>query len=264
MPVRLIAADMDGTFLDDRSTFDHDRFHRVMNSLRTRGIRFVAASGNQTVKMQRLFQAFPDVDFIGQNGAEIQLHGTPLEAATFTPETVKRILTIMDQFSAAQVAVCGVTTVWIRSDADPRFAHDMRAYYPHVVAVPNLMPYTQGVVKFDMIGAPQAMTAMLTPLHQALTGLAVPTASGTGIIDLIQPGRDKAWALQQISKKLDIPASDMLVFGDGANDLSMFRFAGQAVAMANAAAAIRAEAADVALANTESGVMAYIETHVLL
>ena len=28
-PVRLIAADMDGTFLDDHSTFDHDRFQQV-------------------------------------------------------------------------------------------------------------------------------------------------------------------------------------------------------------------------------------------
>lgn len=262
-PVRLIAADMDGTFLDDHSTFDHDRFQQVYTQLQERGIRFVAASGNQTIKMQRLFADFPNVDFIGQNGAEIQLHGEPLTAATFAPETVTKMLQIMTAYPAAQVAVCGIETVWIRQDADPQFAANMRGYYPHVTAVPDLAPYTQDIVKFDMIGDPQAMDKLAEPLRQSLAGLAVPTASGTGIIDLIQPGLDKAWALHQLSQRLTIAPAEMWAFGDGANDLSMFRYVGHSVAMANAAVAIQRAADAVAPANIASGVLAYIEQHVL-
>ena len=263
MGIRLIAADMDGTFLDDKSQFDHDRFGRVYRALRQQDIRFVPASGNQTVKMQRLFADFPEVDFIGQNGAEIKLHGEPLAAKTFAPETVSEILQIMTRFPAAQVAVCGIDTVWIRQDADPEFAGNMRDYYPQVVAVPTLTGCTQGIVKFDMIGEPGAMDEMMPLLQSTLADLAVPTASGTGIIDLIQPGLDKAWALEQISHQLNIAPDEMMAFGDGENDLSMFRYVGQAVAMDNAAATVKTAANAIAPANTESGVLTYIEQNVL-
>lgn len=45
-PPRLIAVDMDGTFLDSNSEYDRDRFDRLHRRLRALNIRFVVASGN--------------------------------------------------------------------------------------------------------------------------------------------------------------------------------------------------------------------------
>lgn len=45
--VRLIAVDMDGTFLDANSSYDRERFARLHGHLAERGVQFVVASGHQ-------------------------------------------------------------------------------------------------------------------------------------------------------------------------------------------------------------------------
>ena len=55
----------------------------------------------------------------------------------------------------------------------------------------------------------------------------------------------------------------MIACGDGYNDLSMIRFAGLGVAMANAAKEIQAEADFVTLSNEEDGIAHVIDRFIL-
>ena len=50
-PVRMVAVDMDGTFLNDDKTFDVERFERILTRLSRHGIYFVVASGNTYTKL---------------------------------------------------------------------------------------------------------------------------------------------------------------------------------------------------------------------
>lgn len=47
MSIKLIAVDMDGTFLSDQKTYNRDRFMVQYQQMKRQGIRFVVASGNQ-------------------------------------------------------------------------------------------------------------------------------------------------------------------------------------------------------------------------
>lgn len=47
MTIKLVATDMDGTFLNDDKHFDKERFQRVYDYMNQNDIRFVSASGNQ-------------------------------------------------------------------------------------------------------------------------------------------------------------------------------------------------------------------------
>ncbi len=47
MSIKLIAVDMDGTFLSDQKTYNRDRFMAQYQQMKRQGIRFVVASGNQ-------------------------------------------------------------------------------------------------------------------------------------------------------------------------------------------------------------------------
>ena len=47
MSVKLIAVDMDGTFLSDAKTYNRPRFLNQYQRMREQNIRFVVASGNQ-------------------------------------------------------------------------------------------------------------------------------------------------------------------------------------------------------------------------
>lgn len=47
MPIKLIASDMDGTFLTANDMYNQARFERVLSEMTKRDMKFVAASGRQ-------------------------------------------------------------------------------------------------------------------------------------------------------------------------------------------------------------------------
>ena len=51
----MIAVDMDGTFLDENSSYDHQEFFKIYQKLKKNGIRFVVASGNPLKQLQNQF-----------------------------------------------------------------------------------------------------------------------------------------------------------------------------------------------------------------
>ncbi len=56
--VKVIASDMDGTFLDDNGAFDANQFQTQLDRLEDKGMHFISASSNQ---YQHLLGLFKDV-----------------------------------------------------------------------------------------------------------------------------------------------------------------------------------------------------------
>jgi HAD superfamily hydrolase (TIGR01484 family) len=71
-------------------------------------------------------------------------------------------------------------------------------------------------------------------LHEAIGDIMVSVHTGNGSIDLIIPGVHKANGLRQLQKLWGIDDSEVVVFGDGGNDIEMLRQAGFSFAMENA------------------------------
>ena len=67
-------------------------------------------------------------------------------------------------------------------------------------------------------------------------------------------GIDKAKALDTVLKPMGYVEEEMIAFGDGHNDATMLKYAGTAVAMANAVDALKEIADDVTLSNDEDGI----------
>lgn len=59
MRIKLIAVDMDGTFLSDQKTYNRERFMAQYRQMKERGIRFVVASGNQYYQLISFFPNWP-------------------------------------------------------------------------------------------------------------------------------------------------------------------------------------------------------------
>lgn len=55
MSIKLIAVDMDGTFLSDQKTYNRERFMAQYQQMKAQGIRFVVASGNQYYQLISFF-----------------------------------------------------------------------------------------------------------------------------------------------------------------------------------------------------------------
>lgn len=81
-------------------------------------------------------------------------------------------------------------------------------------------------------------------------------------LDIAPQGVDKSTALERVRSWLGIAPADVLVMGDGRNDVGMFRWArehgGRAIAMAQGPAEVLAEASETTVSVQEGGVAAIL------
>ena len=72
MTIKVIATDMDGTFLTNNKTYDKVLFNRLFDKFMADDIKFVVASGNQ---YRQIIQQFPkhkhQMTFVAENGGHI-------------------------------------------------------------------------------------------------------------------------------------------------------------------------------------------------
>lgn len=99
-------------------------------------------------------------------------------------------------------------------------------------------------------------------LQAALAGRANVGRSQPYYCDVIPPGIDKGRLVDFLAERLGVPQVEILVLGDMENDLQMFRRAGFAVAMGNAAEEVKRAAHATTSSNEEDGFAVAIERYV--
>ena len=114
-----------------------------------------------------------------------------------------------------------------------------------------------------IVGDPTPLHELELRLAKELEGKMDVYRSADFFLECVPLGIDKARALDRLISSLGISREEIIACGDGYNDLSMIRFAGLGVAMANAAKDIQSEADFVTLSNEEDGVAHVIEHFIL-
>lgn len=82
-------------------------------------------------------------------------------------------------------------------------------------------------------------------------------------INVVDPGVSKGKALEALSSYLGVPLSEVMVIGDGTNDLPIFSLAGRAIAMGNAPDEVKGVADYVTLDVDQNGLAVAIEKFLL-
>jgi hydroxymethylpyrimidine pyrophosphatase-like HAD family hydrolase len=104
---------------------------------------------------------------------------------------------------------------------------------------------------------PEPFTALVA---DAVGDLVEVTRQGyRGLVEMSRRGVTKGSALATIAAELEVSAVDILAFGDMPNDVTMMRWAGRSVAMANAHPEVLAATEEVTLTNVQDGVAVYLE-----
>ena len=111
-------------------------------------------------------------------------------------------------------------------------------YYHRLEYVDNFDNLEDIFFKFGLNLSDELIPQVQKALHEAIGDIMVPVHTGNGSIDLIIPGVHKANGLRQLQKLWGIDDSEVVVFGDGGNDIEMLRQAGFSFAMENAGSAV--------------------------
>ncbi len=258
MRVRLVAVDMDGTFLRPDQTYDRERFLGLRERMRRAGVRFVVASGNQYWQLRSFFEPDDEVAYAAENGHFVYDvgHELPFFAPPPRPEVARELIAVLDRRRLPYLASGphgAVAPSWIGPD-DVAWG---RRYYPRLEVLDDLLPVADGLVKASL-HVPDPI-AVAGELEQVFAGRVTPVVAGPVDVDLNVPGHDKADGLRRLAARWGIDLAEAVAFGDNHNDLEMLREVGLAVAMSNARPEVRRVADRIAPPNTADGVLEILD-----
>jgi hypothetical protein len=115
-----------------------------------------------------------------------------------------------------------------------------------------------GMVSFGARADVVAGAAALAHLGGSVESWWGPLASAD-LLEAVAPAGTKGRAVRRLAELLGLQPRDVVAIGDNSNDLDMLRYAGTAVAMANATPEVRAAAHFVTASNAEAGVAAALD-----
>lgn len=259
--IKLVAVDIDGTFVRSDYTYDIPRFQRVLARMNAAGCRFVVASGNQYYQLRDLFpDCHQELAFVAENGAYVKDKNKLIFAADMPKETVDFVIDVCGEYPEISNVLCGVDSAYCqRGTVSQAFFEHTKIYYHRLKWVDDLKAVKDQILKFAPTVPEEKTYFYYDLLRERLKGRVQPTTSGHGSIDLILPGCHKASGLKRLVERWGISPEQCAAFGDGGNDIEMLRYCGHSFAMGNAPADVKRAAKQVCLSNEEDGVLDTLE-----
>jgi len=254
----LIAVDLDGTLFHT----DHQVSARTIETLHAvvaRGHRIVVATGRGLHSaMPRLQRLPPGTRLVCSNGAyEVDRQdglitwATPM-AATTSSVVRQRVLDHLPTASFGWETVHGLGYE-VAFEREAGGAHTLEQGGRHAP------PGESDVLKL-FVKTPERRGGDLARTLQALLEDTVEvSASSVPFVEVMAAGATKGAALARIAADLGIEPSRTMAFGDGQNDVSMLRWAEEAVAMGNAVPELKDIADAYAPSHADDGVARFLE-----
>ncbi len=269
MTIKLIAVDMDGTFLNDENDYNRARFAQQFRQLSAKGIHFAAASGSQFQRLVDQFLPFKDqMDFISDNGAIVHARDALLFASEIPHQLVNQTLAVLKQHYPQPMALTtlsGVNRAYVDSETPEPIFQLIKRYYNSLIRLDHLFDVDPATlddqlvkiaVSFDQtVNTEAVIPEMITQLQPGLSAM----NSGFNTEDIGVSGVSKETGLQHLQERYGIQNDEIMTFGDNENDLDMLTMTPHGYAMANAHADVLAKAPHRTDSNNDEGVLNVID-----
>jgi hypothetical protein len=275
--IQLVVTDIDGTFLDSQNAPSHGAVEAI-KAIQQRGVHFTLCTGRGDPSTRPFIQLLHlDTPYIVSGGAAIhdvngrgiiKQHLLNHEQIEFVIELGQAnaceifMQTAMDIFVLAGDEFWSEVTTWEWMKGFPTDSYHRIFHWQDA-------PIEQ-VIRMDYFHRPEVLVHLNQQINESSIGLEAVMMRRN--IEISQVGVNKGSAVEILADHLNISMEDVMVLGDGSNDLSMLQKAGLPVAMQNASPAIKLAARVItpssdagglawALHNLMSGNFEHIRTH---
>jgi len=263
MKYKLIASDMDGTLVNDKSELT-ERTKAAIRKTVESGVLFVTATGRPFSNVQIVNELIDvDMPFIVFNGAAACMgkSGKLLFERFLDFELAKEAFDIGQKSGMAQILWTG-PRLWAN-----RVCEETKSYHSFckgldmtiVTDLTAIKDEVKGISKVLWIDDPAKIKELSVEMNTHFNGRLQCVSSMAHFLEFISNDAGKGTALAEIGRLFGIDRSEMIAVGDAYNDVSMLKYAGFGVAVANAPDDVKAICDHVTLSNNEDGVAEVIE-----
>lgn len=223
---RFIVSDADGTLLQFGRLHDPQRFSRMLDVLRTKGIPFAVASGRTLPALHRLFSPMEDrLLFFALDGAYCAAGKTPLCSFPIDTETLTGALALcVGCEGVSGVEFCCADASYLLSSSEILHSSERMRLGSEYRKLVNSLP-SSPVYKVIFFTRRYRGSALALPdrLHAVY--------ESDSVTECVRADVDKCFAAETVCGALGIPMEDVLAYGDGGNDRTLLTRAGTAVTM---------------------------------
>lgn len=291
MAVKWIVTDMDGTLLNSRDRID-ERTKECLLACQEKGIRLILASGRSYVRLMPYVQ---ELRMEEHDGCLIELNGLAFNSlktkrrqvfSQLYRNDIERLFSFLQELGPElqgyeddtvyywipdrqipyKIAerekrgypgdhpLMGSAWSWIISDD---FSHN----YPNLIPIGSMEELPESVNKMNCLDDPERIERIYRLLEEEFHGKYEFVRTCTRLIEIAPAGITKGKTLRRLMDRERIRAEEVMVFGDGENDVDMFRQAAYSIAMGNAADYVKKYASGVTGTNDENGIAAALEKY---
>lgn len=255
--IKMIATDMDGTFLNDEKKFDIE-FLDIYFRLKDKGIKFVIASGNQYYRLyQKFLPMSEDMYFIAENGSYIAEGSRVLYCDVIDSKDVEDTLKAIKDYNLF-IIVCGKKGAYaLAKDFDKKDI--IKTYYCNYSFVSSFEEVDDDVIKIAIYDGDGTIDKYLVQVKDQLPERVKVVTAGNTWMDVQNKTINKGVGIKFLQNIYDISYDECMAFGDQMNDYELLQSVKYGYAMANAVDPIKEIAYDIVLSNQQQGVIQKIK-----
>lgn len=276
MPIKLLALDIDGTLLTPHGEIT-PRNSAAINMARQSGVQIVLVTGRRFNSARELAQRLDmGAPLISHNGA-LTKNVETLETLDYHPLDIEiaRAIISFGRECGADMICCddpdglGKMVIEGVSEENKSLHRYLDKYRDSVSVVSDLLGYVDhSPIQIMFSGRCDPMDDFAARLKVAM-GERIQLfktryrSADLTILDALNVTASKGASLAAIAKKHGVAREAIMAIGDNHNDLTMLRYAGLGVVMANAEDELKRMGFELTSSNEEDGVAEAIERHIL-
>ena len=278
MDIKLIATDLDGTFLNSNHLTIPQENIDAFKKAHEMGIKVALASGRTKILANNVVEQLPFLDYlITSNGAvTYDLHTGQVVCSTLMDNTqsVEIFYILKDYNLIYEIYYNGDCYMNQKSYAMfdgehvPPHIHDLLKDF--IKPVPSLEKLIdgQGIEKLNILSLTGEERVEIEEKINKTCDVAFASSfpivkNANGNLEMTDRNATKGFAIKGLAEALNIGKENVMCFGDGENDCSMLKFADYSFAMANGTDLVKSTAKYVTDTNDNGGVAKAINKYVL-
>lgn len=264
MDYKLIAMDLDGTLNNDQKIIT-EKTKAALMAAQKRGIRLALASARPSPGLFKERDILRLQDYNGilmsYNGGRIvdAATGKVLFETSMDLAQTKQVLRRLKALPVTPILDDGVQ-FYVADKNGYKVDYECKNNNMICTEVGNLADFLSfAPIKILMSVQPEELAEVQKQIADFLPETLTVVQTAAFYLEVIPKVINKGQGIRDICAVLGIDSSEVISFGDAANDIPMLREAGMGVAMGNAVEAVKAAANMVTLSNNEDGIAAALE-----